>query len=108
MSTSSLSTSKQPGAGISEKEIEQLNRDQLSTDWPTIDRLVLEAVDQLAHTNTITDEVWESLLEFLTEQQLIDLVFTIGTYNMIAWALNAFGVQLDERLGEYRWRRPRN
>ena len=31
-------------------------------------------------------------------QQLLDLVFTIGTYNLVSMVLNSWGVQLDEGL----------
>jgi hypothetical protein len=29
---------------------------------------------------------------------MIDLVFTIGQYNLVSWALNSFGVPLDDYL----------
>jgi 4-carboxymuconolactone decarboxylase len=29
---------------------------------------------------------------------MIDLVFTIGQYNLVSWALNSFGVPLDDFL----------
>ena len=36
--------------------------------------------------------------EHLSTQQLMDLVFTVGQYNLVSMALNSFGVQLDEGL----------
>jgi hypothetical protein len=27
---------------------------------------------------------------------MMDLVFTIGQYNLVSWALNSFGVPLDD------------
>ena len=32
------------------------------------------------------------------ERQLMDIVFTVGQYRMLAGALNSFGVQLDEEI----------
>jgi hypothetical protein len=29
---------------------------------------------------------------------MMDLVFTIGQYNLVSWALNSFGVPLDDFL----------
>jgi 4-carboxymuconolactone decarboxylase len=29
---------------------------------------------------------------------MMDLVFTIGQYNLVSWALNSFGVPLDDYL----------
>jgi hypothetical protein len=28
----------------------------------------------------------------------MDVVFTVGQYNLVSWALNSFGVQLDEEV----------
>ena len=35
------------------------------------------------------------LKETYSDQQMMDLVFTVGQYNMVSMALNSFGVQLD-------------
>ena len=33
-----------------------------------------------------------------TPQQMMDLVFTIGQYNLVSWVLNSLGVPLDDYL----------
>jgi alkylhydroperoxidase family enzyme len=38
------------------------------------------------------------LSQHLTTQQLMDLVFTVGQYNLVSMVLNTLGVQLDEGL----------
>jgi len=53
-------------------------------------------VDELHKDAFISNSTWVALAEQYTEQQLIDLVLTVGQYNMIAMALNSFGVQLGE------------
>lgn len=60
--------------------------------------LILAAVDELVARSTTSDPTWAGLAAHLDEQQLMDLVFTIGAYCMIAFALNSFGVEVDERL----------
>ena len=40
----------------------------------------------------------EQLAETLDEHQLMDLVFTVGAYDLLAMAFRSFGVQLDEDL----------
>ena len=37
----------------------------------------------------------------LETQQLMDLVFTVGQYNLVSMVLNTMGVQLDERLPHF-------
>jgi hypothetical protein len=31
-------------------------------------------------------------------EQLLDAMFTVGQYNLVSWALNSFGVPLDDFL----------
>jgi 4-carboxymuconolactone decarboxylase len=62
------------------------------------DRLLLQATDELHSDAHISDQTWQGLSEHLSTEQLMDLVFTVGQYNMVSMALNSFGVQLDEGL----------
>ena len=41
---------------------------------------------------------WQALAGQLDDQQLMDLVFTVGTYEILAMAFRSFGVELDEDL----------
>ena len=63
-----------------------------------LDRLLLLATDELHHDAHISDGTWAGLLEHLSTRQLMDVVFTVGQYNMVSMALNSFGVQLDDGL----------
>jgi alkylhydroperoxidase family enzyme len=58
-------------------------------------RLLLQATDELHADAYIADATWEGLTEHLNQQQMMDLVFTVGQYNLVSMALNSFGVQLD-------------
>jgi 4-carboxymuconolactone decarboxylase len=44
----------------------------------------------------IEDRTWEILCRHLSTEQIMDAVFTIGQYNMLAMALNTLGVQREE------------
>ena len=46
----------------------------------------------------VADETWKQLAERFGIEQMMDLVFTIGQYNLVSWALNSFGVPLDDYL----------
>ena len=63
-----------------------------------LDRLLLQATDELHADAHVSDATWQALSEHLTTQQLMDLVFTVGQYNLVSMALNSFGVQPDEGL----------
>ena len=43
----------------------------------------------------------QGLSEHLNQQQMMDLVFTVGQYNLVSMALNSFGVQLDEGVPDW-------
>lgn len=63
-----------------------------------VDSLLLTAVDELHEDSFIGDSTWHALAEHFDTQQMMDIVFTVGQYNLVCMALNSFGVQLDEGL----------
>lgn len=83
------------GTGLRDDEIERIKAGP-ATDWSELDNLLLRATDELHNDAFITDETWAGLSSHLSEQQMMDLVFTVGQYNMVSMALNSFGVQLDD------------
>ena len=46
----------------------------------------------------MSDATWEALAGELDEQQLMDLVFTVGAYEILALAFRSFGIELDDDL----------
>ncbi len=60
------------------------------------DDVLLRAVDELVGDHFITDATWKALATRLNQQQLMELVFTVGNYTMVSMALNSFGVQLED------------
>jgi len=62
------------------------------------DRLLLQATDELHADAHISDATWAGLVGHFDTRQMMDLVFTVGQYNMVSMALNSFGVQLDDGL----------
>jgi hypothetical protein len=46
----------------------------------------------------VSDATWEKVARKYSTEQLMDAVFTVGQYNMVSWALNTFGVPLDDFL----------
>lgn len=85
-------------AGMSDAEIRTAKSGPETQGLPELDRLLLQATDELHGDAHISDATWQGLSEHLTTQQLMDLVFTVGQYNLVSMALNTLGVQLDEGL----------
>jgi 4-carboxymuconolactone decarboxylase len=82
-------------AGLSDSEIARIKEGSAAVCWSKHEAALLDATDELRHDAFITDSTWAILKETLNDQQLMDLVFTCGQYNMVCMALNSFGVQLD-------------
>lgn len=89
--------------GLTFEEIARVHDGPAAEGWGPLDRAILLAVDELFAGGKISDQTWADLGEFYETQQLMDLVFTTGVYNLISWSLNSFGVQLDERLSDHPW-----
>lgn len=85
-------------AGLSDEEIERVKQGPASEAWSDHERLVLEATDELHGDAFISDGTWAGLAKTYSPQQMMDLVFTVGQYNLVSMALNSFGVQADPEI----------
>jgi len=85
-------------AGIDDDQIARVVAGPDAPGWSAADAALVRAVDELVGDATITDETWGDLARDLDEQQLMDLVFTVGAYDLLAMAFRSFGVELDDDL----------
>ena len=85
-------------AGMTDDEIRSAKTGPDTPGIPELDRLLLQATDELHADAFITDATWNALAVHLDTQQLMDVVFTVGQYTLVSMALNSLGVQLDEGL----------
>ena len=83
-------------AGLTDADIEAIKAGKPADDWSDIDGLVMEAVDELENTDTISDELWQKMGRHFDQQLMFEFIFMISSYKMTAWILNAMGVPLDE------------
>jgi 4-carboxymuconolactone decarboxylase len=82
-------------AKISDAEIRDIKVGPTAKRWSEADRLLLQATDELHADAHIADATWQGLAQHFSTQQLMDIVFTVGQYNLVSMALNSFGVQAD-------------
>lgn len=80
-------------AGLTESEIDDIRSGRCAD---RTDQAVIRAVDDLTADSTISQPTWDLLGGLFTQQQCMDLTFTIGGYLLLALAVNTFGVQ-EER-----------
>ena len=85
-------------AGISEADVARI---AFGPDAPLLDpleRAMLRAVDELILDGQVSSETWPVLAEDLTTQQILDLIFTVGCYDMIAWVCGSLQFELEQDL----------
>lgn len=82
--------------GLNEEEILRITRGPDDPGWSDFDAALISAADELYHDAIISDATWNTLSKRYDEKQLLDVVFTVGQYNLVSWVLNSLGVQLDE------------
>ncbi len=82
--------------GLTDEEILRITKGPDEPGWSTFDAALVRVVDELYNDAIISDATWKLLSERYNEKQLIDVIFTIGQYNMVSWALNSLGVQLEK------------
>lgn len=87
-------------AGVTPEEIALIRAGGGVGGADALARLVIGAVDELDANSRLSDQTYQALAAEFGEQQLMDLVFTIGTYVLLAMAFNAFGLELDPGLDD--------
>ncbi len=85
-------------SGLTDQDIENIMTGPSARGLSENDRALMRATDELHKDAFISDATWAALSKTYNTQQLMDVVFTVGEYNLVSMALNSFGVQLDEGL----------
>ena len=84
--------------GLRAEEVARIGVGPSAPGWSALDGAMLRAVDELLAEATVSDATWAVLEAELDVEQLMDLVFTVGTYETLAMVLRAFRVPLDDDL----------
>jgi AhpD family alkylhydroperoxidase len=87
-------------AGVTDEEIAQLRCAAGAGAGADADivPLLITAVDELLDDSCLGDETYRAMAAEFDDRQLMDLVFTIGTYALLAMAFNSFRLELDPGL----------
>ena len=84
--------------GLSEAEIARVAAGPDAAGWTAADAVLLRAADELYEDACLGEASWAALRERFGDAEIMDLVFTVGGYTLLAMALNSFGVALDPGL----------
>lgn len=84
--------------GLDDADIARIAKGPDAEGLDPFDRVQLRAVDELRADAFLSDATWRALRERYDTQQMIDLIFTVGQYQLVSMALNSLGVQLDDHV----------
>lgn len=82
-------------AGVSEADLERVQLGPDAQGWDPIDADLIRAVDELYADARIADATWARLTAHFDQRQLMDLVFAVGCYEVLAMTFKTFGAQLE-------------
>ena len=88
-------------AGLSDEEIDAICEGPDAPIWGPLDAALLRSVDEMVNDRRIGDQTWKQLAEHLDRQQLMDVVFTVGAYDLLCMAFDTFGIELDPGLAGF-------
>ena len=63
-----------------------------------LETALIRSVDELIDDGAISAATWTTLAAELDAQQLLDVVFTVGCYNTVAWFFRSFDLEVDPEI----------
>lgn len=81
--------------GIDDEQIGAVAAGPADPSWNPVERLLLEAVDDLLARYRVTDHVWTGLTHHFDARQLMEILFVTGSYLCLALVFNSVDLPLD-------------
>ncbi|OHV28843.1 MULTISPECIES: carboxymuconolactone decarboxylase family protein [Pseudofrankia] len=84
--------------GLSDEEIQRIALGPDAPLWDPLDAALLRAADELISDGKIGDASWAMLADKLEIKQLLDVIFTVGAYETLAYMFASCGIEIDDDL----------
>ncbi|WP_207946640.1 carboxymuconolactone decarboxylase family protein [Actinomadura sp. 7K507] len=85
-------------AGLTDKDIARIAFGPDAPSWDPLEEALLRAVDELVGGGAIAERTWQVLAEELDTRRLMDLIFTVGAYQTLAYMLRSLDLEMDDDL----------
>jgi len=82
--------------GVSQQQLDAISDWKNSAEFNNEERAVLQYTDEVAQQVKVTDQTFNTLKNFFSEQLIVELTMTIGYYEMVARLLVPLQVEVDE------------
>lgn len=83
-------------AGLDDDEISRVTFGPTAPFWDELDAAILRSVDELIVDGEISASTWKVLAAHLDVQQILDLIFTVGSYDLLARMFRSFELEIDQ------------
>jgi 4-carboxymuconolactone decarboxylase len=84
--------------GVRDADLQRLTQGHDAAGWTAAEAAALRATDELVERHSLDDATWTGLTAHFSTQQILDLIFLVGQYQLVASALNALRVERDDGL----------
>jgi alkylhydroperoxidase family enzyme len=64
--------------------------------WDAQQAAAFRLSDELHETSTLSDELWEDLVQHFDQRQILELIVTAGWYHVIGYVCNGARIELEE------------
>ncbi len=88
-------------AGMSDEEIEEAKHG--GAGLPPFEQALMRAAEELVRDHCISDKTWAVLADRYTNSQLIEVVFMVANYTLLAMINNSLGIYPEDQI-EHTWK----
>jgi 4-carboxymuconolactone decarboxylase len=87
-------------AGLTDEEIGRIAYGPDAPLWNDLEAAILRAVDEMITDGGISAPTWNVLATELDTRQILDLIFTAGSYDVLAWMFKSLQLAIDDDIPE--------
>lgn len=80
---------------LTDDEIAALSQGPDAAPWSDDDATLVRAIDEMCRDKNVADGTWRGLESQFSRQQLLDLLFTVGTYDFHCMVFRTMGLELE-------------
>jgi 4-carboxymuconolactone decarboxylase len=85
-------------AGLGDEDLTRIARGPAATGWSPFDAALLRAADELHVSSFVNDDTWRLLAARYDTPRMLDALFTVAEFTMVAGTVNSLGVQVEAGL----------
>jgi 4-carboxymuconolactone decarboxylase len=82
--------------GLTDEQLAAVSEGEAASVWSEDERLAIRAADEIHAQDRVSRETMQTLMERLGNAKVLELLWTIGTYGLVAWINNSVESPIEE------------